>query len=233
MKLTKRLEKIASLVSDNVRVADIGTDHGYIPVFLLKENKIKSSILADINKGPLNNAREEIKKMGLEDSTDLRLGSGVSILKADEVDEIIIAGMGGVLISEIINDGFDICKSCDKLILQPMQAAEDLRKYLLNNKFEILDEHMVNEDFRIYEIIEAKYNPELKDSPKDIHFEFPKQLIDKKEPLMKAAILKKIKECDSILEKIENNNSSSIEDRIKYLRIRKNTLENLISEMEE
>ncbi|MEG0249814.1 MAG: class I SAM-dependent methyltransferase [Peptostreptococcus sp.] len=233
MKLTKRLEKIASLVSDNVKVADIGTDHGYIPVYLLKEDKIKSAILADINKGPLNNAREEIKKMGLENLTDLRLGSGVSVLKTNEVDEIIIAGMGGVLISEIIEDGLDVCKSCDKLILQPMQAPEELRKYLLNNNFEIIDEHMVNEDFRIYEIIEARYNPKFKNNPEEIYLELPKQLIDRKEPLMKIIILKKIKECNSILEKIGNSNGKSVEERISYLNSRKNKLETLIREMEE
>lgn len=233
MKLTKRLEKIASLVSADIKLADIGTDHGYIPVYLLKEDKIKSAILADINKGPLNNAREEIKKMSLESKTDLRLGSGVSVLEANEVDEIIIAGMGGVLISEIIEDGLEVCKSCKKLILQPMQSPEELRRYLLDNNFEILDEHMVNEDFRIYEIIEARYNPDYKIETEDIYLELAKPLIDRKEPLMKTAILKKIKECESILEKISNNSGESIEARVKYLKLRKEKLENIIKSMED
>ena len=102
MKLTNRLLKIASLVNENKRLADIGTDHGYIPVYLLNEGKINFAILADINKGPLENARSEVKRNKLEDKVDLRLGSGIEVLKKGEVDEVIIAGMGVILCSLLI-----------------------------------------------------------------------------------------------------------------------------------
>ena len=137
LKLTNRLLKIASLVSENKRLADIGTDHGYIPVYLLNEGKINFAILADINKGPLENARSEVKRNKLEDKVDLRLGSGIEVLKKGEVDEVIIAGMGGILIGELLEANKEVAYSVDKLILQPMQAQEELRQYLLNNGYEI------------------------------------------------------------------------------------------------
>ena len=157
MKLTDRLLKIASLVTKGKKIADIGTDHGYIPVHLLNEGNIDFAILADVNKGPLENARKEVRHNNLIDKVDLRLGSGIEVLKKGEVDEVIIAGMGGILISELLEANIEVAQSTEKFILQPMQAQKELRKYLLNNGYEILDEVLVREDFRIYEIIVAKY----------------------------------------------------------------------------
>ncbi|MEG1870897.1 MAG: class I SAM-dependent methyltransferase, partial [Peptostreptococcaceae bacterium] len=145
MKLTDRLIKIASLVTKGKRVADIGTDHGYIPVYLLNKGTIPFAILADVNKGPLENARKEVRHNALLDKVDLRLGSGIEVLQKYEVDEIIIAGMGGILISELLESKLEVAYSVDRLILQPMQAQDELRKYLLNNGFEILDEVLVKE----------------------------------------------------------------------------------------
>ena len=102
LKLTDRLLKIASLVDKDKKIADIGTDHGYIPVYLLNKNIINYAILGDINKGPLENAKKEVVRNNLLDKVDLRLGSGIEVLKPNEVDQIIIAGMGGVLINDIL-----------------------------------------------------------------------------------------------------------------------------------
>lgn len=161
MKLTPRLKYISELVSDGKKIADIGTDHGYIPISLLLDKKISFAILSDINRGPLNNAKKEVTKNNVQNFVDLRLGSGMETLRDGEVDQVIIAGMGGILISEIIEKKIELSKNLDKLILQPMQAPEELRRYLSKNGFKIIDEHFVREDHRIYEIIEAVYDKEL------------------------------------------------------------------------
>lgn len=160
MKLTPRLKYISELVSDGKKIADIGTDHGYIPISLLLDKKISFAILSDINRGPLNNAKKEVTKNNVQNYVDLRLGSGMETLRDGEVDQVIIAGMGGILISEIIEKKIELSKKLDKLILQPMQAPEELRKYLYSNDFDIIEEHFVKEDHRIYEIIEVKYSKE-------------------------------------------------------------------------
>ncbi|MDY2794553.1 class I SAM-dependent methyltransferase [Peptostreptococcus porci] len=161
MKLTPRLKYISELVSDGKKIADIGTDHGYIPISLLLDKKISFAILSDINRGPLNNAKKEVTKNNVQNYVDLRLGSGMETLRDGEVDQVIIAGMGGILISDIIENKIELSKNLDKLILQPMQAPEELRRYLSKNGFKIIDEHFVREDHRIYEIIEAVYDKEL------------------------------------------------------------------------
>jgi len=227
LKLTDRLLKIASLVTEGKRVADIGTDHGYIPVYLLNQGKVPYAILADVNKGPLENARGEVRHNKLLDKVDLRLGSGIEVLEKGEVDEVIIAGMGGILISELLEAKLEVAHSVDKLILQPMQAQNELRKYLLNNGFEILDEVLVKEDFRIYEIIIAKYTGKNTVVSDDIYYEVGTKLIENKDPLLNEFIDKKIYMYNSIIKKIEGKSSEGIEKKIKESKDSIEKLENL------
>lgn len=210
LKLTNRLLKIASLVSENKRLADIGTDHGYIPVYLLNEGRIDFAILGDINKGPLENARSEVKRNKLEDKVDLRLGSGIEVLKKGEVDEVIIAGMGGILIGELLEANKEVAHSVDKLILQPMQAQEELRQYLLNNGYVILDECLEKEDFRLYEIIVAKYTGENTHLEDNIYYEVGKKLIENKDELLVEFIENKIKKYNNIISKLGNKDTEAV-----------------------
>ena len=215
MKLTDRLLKIASLVTKGKKVADIGTDHGYIPVYLLNKGHVDFAILADVNKGPLENARSEVRHNNLTDKVDLRLGSGIEVLNENEVDEVIIAGMGGILISELLEAKKSVAHNLDKLILQPMQAQDELRKYLLNNGYEILDEVLVKEDFRIYEIIVAKYTGKNTNVEDEIYYEVGKKLIENNDTLLNELIDKKIFMYNSILNKLEGKTGEEIEKKIK------------------
>lgn len=227
MKLTDRLLKIASLVTKGKKVADIGTDHGYIPVYLLNKGDIDYAILADVNKGPLENAKKEVRHNGLMDKVDLRLGSGIEVLEKNEVDEIIIAGMGGILISELLEAKKEVAHSLDKLILQPMQAQNELRKYLLNNGYEILDEVLVKEDFRLYEIIIAKYTSKNTQIEDEIFYEVGKKLIENKDPLLNEFIDKKMFMYNSIIKKIEDKTGENINKKIKESKIAIEKLEKL------
>jgi len=215
MKVTDRLVKIASLVTKGKKVADIGTDHGYIPVYLLNKGHVDFAILADVNKGPLENARREVRHNNLTDKVDLRLGSGIEVLNENEVDEVIIAGMGGILISELLEAKKSVAHNLDKLILQPMQAQDELRKYLLNNGYEILDEVLVKEDFRIYEIIVAKYTGKNTTVEDEIYYEVGKKLIKNNDELLNELIDKKIFMYNSILNKLEGKTGEEIEKKIK------------------
>ena len=224
MKLSARLEKIVDLVGRGVRLADIGTDHGYIPIELLKSGKIEFAILSDINKGPLENARKEIQRQGLDTKTDLRLGSGLEVLGDNEADQIIIAGMGGILISDLID------KKLDKMILQPMQAQEDLREYLNTRGFSIREDYLVIEDFRLYEIMEVVYGGETEDID-PIYYEIPKRLIEKKDPLLVDLLEKKIRENKSILDKLDMSLVDQAEN--KSLLDRKRVVEDKLNKLNE
>ena len=132
------------------------------------------------------------------------------MLKKGEVDEVIIAGMGGILIGELLEANKEVAHSVDKLILQPMQAQEELRQYLLNNGYEILDECLEKEDFRLYEIIVAKYTGQNTIIDDEIYYEVGKRLIDNKDKLLSEFIDNKIKKYNNIIEKLGDKDSEAV-----------------------
>ena len=155
IKLSKRLNKIAELVDFGASVIDVGTDHGYVPNFLC-ENKISSNIIAtDISKNSLEKSIELTRELGNENEIRNILANGIV---NEDRDNIIIAGLGGIQIAEIIANSIDIAKSSRKLILQPMQKTNILRRELNNMGFEIFDEEIIYEDDRYFEIILAKFS---------------------------------------------------------------------------
>lgn len=171
--LTLRLNCIISYVNSDV-VADIGTDHAYVATELIRRCRAKKVIASDVRKGPLNAAFENVKKNNMEDRIETRLGSGLSVLKKDEADTAIIAGMGGELICEIIKQDIEIARSLT-MVLQPMNAQYELRKFLLENGFTIEKEDIECEGYRVYNIMIVK-NGKQKLFNKDIYYHIPKYL---------------------------------------------------------
>ncbi|MBO5452623.1 MAG: SAM-dependent methyltransferase [Clostridia bacterium] len=154
MKLTPRLKAIADAVCYRT-VSDVGTDHGKIPVYLALNNKADKVIASDINKGPVGACQKNVNYYKAGNIVECRLGSGLSVLNIGEAESIIIAGMGGELISNILNAHKNIAYSAKEIILQPMNGIDKLRKYLYENSFLITDEILVREDRRIYTIIKV------------------------------------------------------------------------------
>ena len=140
MKIDERLSLCASFVRENKKVADIGTDHAYLPVYLVKSGKTDFAIAADIRIGPLENAAGNISENGLDDRIKTVLSDGLENISPDEADDIVIAGMGGELIARIIENAPWLKCSEKHLILQPMTRAEELRAYLCGNGFRIICE---------------------------------------------------------------------------------------------
>lgn len=153
---TPRLDALLKILQNSKSVADIGCDHAYLSILLARADENKKIIGADIKEGPLNRARENVERFGLSGRIELRLGDGLSPLKSGEVDTIVIAGMGALVISGILNEGAETAKNADRLILQPMSSAHELREFLYKNGYIIENEHLVREDRRIYTIIIAK-----------------------------------------------------------------------------
>ncbi|MCM1286359.1 MAG: class I SAM-dependent methyltransferase [Acetobacter sp.] len=154
MILSKRLAAVAELVKPGSAIADIGTDHGYIPVYLYKTGVIKSAVAADINKGPLSSCQKLIEQESLGSAVKTRLSDGLKSISSDEYDTIIIAGMGGELIADILSKK-DVR---DKhIILNPMTHPEIARKYLYDNGFEIDNDVIVEDSKHHYSVFDAYY----------------------------------------------------------------------------
>ena len=215
MKLSKRLLAIGELVPKNSIVADIGTDHGYIPAYLIENNISKKVIGTDISKGSLDKIIKYIKDSGYEEKIDSRLGYGLEVIKPFEVDTVVIAGMGGVLINEILDKDKTITDSITNFILQPMLGVKELRIYLMENNFEIIKEELVKDEGKFYEIIFAKKGKGYIEE--DIHFEIAEELIKENHPILKEFLHNKIFLAKRILNDLEGKESEKVKERYDEL----------------
>lgn len=163
MDLKGRLRAIAEKIPQCDTLADIGTDHAYIPLFAMQKSKCRKAIAVDIKKGPVEIASRNIKRYGFHNLIETRLGYGLEPLIDNEADNIVIAGMGGILIRDIIANSLKKAQNAELLILQPMNKVEVLRKWICENGFEIIDESLVEESNKIYNILSVKWTGKTKE----------------------------------------------------------------------
>ncbi len=194
IKLSDRLQKIADFIDPGESVADIGTDHGFLPIALWESGKSPHVILSDIKPGPLEKAKANIDKYYPDKDFDIRIGSGIRTIKPAEVDAVVIAGMGGQLIAEIIGDDLEKSRSYRKFVLQPRNAQDKLRGWILEHGFEIRDEALVREGKYLCEIILAVPGSlPAKKEPENLDLEISPILFEKKDPLLVEFIENKIR----------------------------------------
>ncbi len=226
MELSKRLKRIAEHVDKCESVADIGTDHGYIPIYLVKEGICEKAIASDINKGPIEKAKVNVAFEGVSNKIKCLLGPGLNPLKVGEVNGVILAGMGGNLTRDILLADMDKVKKYDFIILQPAQNPEVLREFLYKNDYEIIDEDLIKDEGRFYELFKVKYN---ENSEKlvfhdELEYEVSPLLREKNHPLFKEFIEEKINRCETILSFIKEDTEaakkrkSDLEEKINKLR---------------
>lgn len=188
IKLDARLSAVASLVRNNSRVADIGTDHGYLLAWLIENGISPSGIAADINKGPLENARRTVIDAEISDKVELILSDGLKNIPEGSCDDIVIAGMGGNLIADILSACPWIYNEKLHIVAQPMSHGEVLREFYVNNGFEIIEEKIAMDGKRFYCIISAFYTG--KKSVNDPSYIYLGKLIENDDEITKKYIEK-------------------------------------------
>ncbi|EHK2405313.1 class I SAM-dependent methyltransferase [Clostridium perfringens] len=226
MELSKRLKRIAEHVDKCESVADIGTDHGYIPIYLVKEGICKKAIASDINKGPIEKAKVNVAFEGVSNKVKCLLGPGLNPLKVGEVNGVILAGMGGNLTRDILLADMDKVIKYDFIILQPAQNPEVLREFLYKNDYEIIDEDLIKDEGRFYELFKVKYNENSEKLVFEdgLYYEVSPLLREKNHPLFKEFIEEKINRCETILSFIKEDTEaakkrkSDLEEKINKLK---------------
>ena len=169
IKLSNRLQAVADEVDPGAIVADIGTDHGYLAVYLTVENIAQHVIASDRAKGPLTAADQLVSLLSLKPKIETRLDDGLMVLKPNEVDTICIAGMGGMTIIDILSQAPEVLKTAKKLVLQPQRGASKLRRWLAANHFRITAENLAVDDGFYYIVIVAEPG-EMQLSPEEVSF---------------------------------------------------------------
>lgn len=153
--LTPRLQAAAELVPAGTRIADIGTDHAYLPVYLCASGTCPAAIAADVAAGPLQAARSHVQGAGLMDRISCRQSDGLQGIRPGEVDGAVFCGMGGPLIERLLSASPEVTASLSFLVLQPQSSAAGLRRYLYQHDWHLTGERLVEEDGRLYELMRA------------------------------------------------------------------------------
>ena len=213
MELSRRLQAVANLISEHVTVADIGCDHGYIPIYLFQTRKSPKVLALDVNEGPLKRAKEHIAVHGL--SIDTRLSDGVKELCPGEVECVVIAGMGGALTIRIMEDGELIFRNLKEFILQPQSEIYKVRQYLCMKGYRIIEEDMVLEDNKFYPMMKVingtapKYN--------NLELLYGPLLLEQKHPVLKTFLEKEKKKRSKIKETIIKEAGEHNKTRIREI----------------
>ena len=203
-RLSVRLRAIADLVTDGMRVADVGCDHGFLSIELVSSGKCPCALAMDVRTGPLSRAEEHIREAGLSDRIETRLGNGLGAMRPEEADSVVIAGMGGPLMEQIISDSISTCRSMKELILQPQSEIPHFRQYLLENGFSVTEERMVKDAGKIYVLIKVVPHTENGNGGSvtewsRMELAFGKDLLGRKDPVLREYLLREKRIRENIL----------------------------------
>ena len=221
LRLSERLKLVASFVPEGSRIADIGTDHGYVPIYLAEIGKIKSALAMDVRKGPLTRADEHIEEYRHDVgdaaiSIETRLSNGLEKLQAKEADTVIIAGMGGELMLRILRDGAHMYRSVKHYVLSPQSELSVFRHGLEKLGISILEEQMLMDEGKYYVILHA--------APGSMHYEqeyeyrYGADLIRKQDPVLREFLERELAQGEELLAHLSLTQTEGAQKRAESLR---------------
>ena len=213
--LSKRLQAVADMVTKGNIVADIGTDHGYVPIYLVNNNIAPTAFALDINQGPLSRAKENIKREGLEKKINTVLSDGMDKLSPNMVDTAIIAGMGGELIVHILKTS-KINNTLKEIILSPHRDIEQVRRYIIDSGWHIIDENMVVDGGKYYTVLKAVHGFEEKPYSA-VEYEYGRKLLEDRHPVLEKYLKSQRKKFEKVKSVMEENHSSGLAEIEKIL----------------
>ena len=208
MQISDRLKLVADFVDSCQSVADVGTDHGYVPITLVKEGKVKRAYAMDINKGPLERAKEHIAEEGLSAQIETRLSDGLEKLEENEADTVVIAGMGGELTVKILQRREQVLKTVKTLVLSPHSEVFLVREYLWKKGYKIVREEMIVDAGKYYTVMKAEWQNGTPEQPyKHEEYMYGRLLIQEKSPVLRRYLEEKKEKFSQILAGLQKQNS--------------------------
>lgn len=233
--LSKRMQALADQVSAGTVFSDIGTDHGFLPIYLVSNDIIKNAIAMDVRPGPLSRAKEHVAEAGLNDRIELRLSDGLEKLEMGEADSILISGMGGPLMQRILSDGKQVAHAAKELILQPQSEICEFRHFLTEEGYVFLAEDAVYDEGKYYFLMKVVHATQTSDKnvfvPKeDIEFAYGGLLIQQKNATLLEYLLKEKEIWETNLESLQKQpQGDKISARINEISEKLNLIEKTIS----
>lgn len=231
IRISDRLRIVAHMCDKGAVVADIGTDHGYLPIYLVQEGIAPSAIAMDLRKGPLEKAKKHICDNCLEDRIQTRLSDGLEKLSKNEADIITICGMGGRLIADIVTKGKDVITQNTILVVSPQSEVGEFRHFLVSQGFEIEDEQMLKEDGKYYFIIKCRKSEESVCSEfSETQYQYGWKLLDSKDKTLYEYLIKEKETNDGISNSIKKDESNpTVKLRLQQLSQKNNIIMKALS----
>ncbi len=217
MQISERLKTVASFVTEGMKVADIGTDHAYVPIYLIKNGKIPSALAMDIGVGPLKRAKDHIAEQGLKEQIETRLSDGFSAFQKGEAQSIVIAGLGGELMIQILQAGKEVLSEVSEFILSPHSEIHRVRSFLMDQGFSIIKETMLYEEGIYYTIIKAVYG--VGDYQTEPELWYGKRMLEEQHPVLYTYLQKEYLVRKQLLEKLSVIQKEHIKERKKQIEI--------------
>ena len=218
MELSKRLQAVTNLVGSQQIVADIGTDHGYIPIYLIESGICSKVIAMDINEGPYLRAKQHIAAHQLDKLIDTRLSDGMQGLEIGEATTIILAGMGGGLVIKILEQDRRLWNHIQEVILQPQSEIAKVRTYLYQNQWEIVAEDMVREDGKFYPIMKVRQTEQKMTVYTEAELQYGRLLMQAQHPILAEFLAYDIEIKEKVLQTLVDKTAEHIVERIKTLK---------------
>lgn len=215
MQLSKRMKAVADLAGMGDCLADVGTDHGYIPIYLLEEGRFQRGIAMDVHEGPLLRARENIQSHDLSDRISCRLGDGLERLGKGEADTVVIAGMGGSLIIRILTEGAEVLKEVSRLVLQPQSEIAKVRDFLQEQGYQIEKEHMVLDEGKYYQAMRIGHGRMEKLLPEEA--KYGSFLLKENDSCLKEYLNREEQKFREILESLQDGGNEKTKKRMEEL----------------
>ena len=211
MEISRRLQAVADLVSYPI-VADIGTDHGYVPLYLYENGKTEKAFACDLNKQPLEKAKQNIKDKCAEHVIETRLGSGLLPIAPKEAQTAVIAGMGGMLVLRILQEGKQTVDSLQELILSPQHDIDKVRKYVHTIGFAIKQEIMVKEDGKYYHILQCQKGAEQYQT--ETAYQYGEKLLQAKDALLWEQLEIEQKQYETVQKTLQQSGTEKATQRL-------------------
>lgn len=226
MQLSHRLQALADLVGEGCVLADIGCDHGYIPIYLVEQKKIPGAIAMDIGKGPLERAEEHIRAHGLLAYIETRLSDGLEKLEEGEADTVLLSGMGGPLMEQILSAKPQVVRGLKELICQPQSHIGHFRFFLQQQGFSICGEEMVEEDGKFYPMMKVFPSRSLSDHTcplTEVQLTYGPVLLEKRHPVLYRYLLREVGQLDGIMENLRRQDTETAVLRLAQLEKQRKT----------
>lgn len=231
IELSKRMQSVADMIQPCDAVGDIGCDHAFVSIYMVEQHRAKRVIASDVRRGPITIAKRNIEAMNLSDQIEIRMGDGLGTIVPGEVNAVVLAGMGGMLMIDILERGEEVVTRCDQLVLQPQSDIEKVRRYLAEKGYHLADEQMLIDAGKYYNLLDVRVHEMVQKDEYDCSkladdwcYMYGGSLLRKKDPVLRSWLVKRRDTTAGLINSLSGKNTENAAKRLKTVKAEQKTI---------